>query len=105
MVVKSPILPVGTMGRAIDHFPDTCPECGLPAYIGAFTIECVGLVCRHGSQKSRDLYVDALLDEAQEEDKSITVKPSISLDFEDEDTEPQLVFAPMFGIAGDGDDS
>ena len=79
-----------------EKWPDSCPECGLPAWIGPVNITCVGKSCRHGSAEEQAEYMELFHREMNkalsELNELIETAPKPSLIFEDdEDTQPQAV--------------
>ena len=67
-------------------WPDKCPECGSPAWIGAFQVTCVSKSCRNGSEEEFERYAKLL---SQQIDDLINQTPNPTLDFVSDLTVPR----------------
>ncbi len=55
-------------------WPDKCPECGSPAYIGMNNVQCVSKSCRNGSEEEFEKYAKLI---GKQLDIAINEVPSV----------------------------
>ena len=77
-----------------DLWPDKCPECGNPAWIGAFQVTCVMKGCRNGSEKEFEKYAKLITKQLDEVIEKIPGQLDID---DDEPTHPGLQAPTSFG--------
>ena len=88
-------------------WPDTCPECSLPAWIGPVNVSCVGSTCRHEDKEERAKYSELLGEQltllSNRVDALMEIDASMEID-EEATTDPILwVFRPQSGAIPDLD--